>query len=181
MMNETIPAGGTDQEKEALELLSAMEDKAVVSEDIFVKRYLPMFANKQEGVDLTSWLDVAGNAYRYVDVRRGDEVLFTVPPLLKRSVTNVTRRPRDSIIEFMSLVEKKTAVNPHLGRSYMNAELDHRIARLGIDPSEISVWNSIFERYDIEPIAEVPTEAGLQDNDGETQDRGLFSDGYEEL
>lgn len=176
-----IPAGATEQEKEALEILSKMEEKAVISEDIFVKRYLPMFASKDKNVDLTPWLDVAGNAYRYVDVRSGDEVLFTVPPLLKRSPTNVTRRPRDSMIEFMSLVEKKMAINPHLGRSFMDAELDHRVARLGIDLDETEQWNKIFERYGIEPIVELSEDQVSKASAGEGQDKGLFSDGYEEL
>lgn len=185
--SDQVRPGGADYEVEALDTLSKMESKAAVPESVFVKEYLPLFAgeSKNAEVDISKWLDVAGNAYRSVDVIKDNEVLFTVPPLLKRSPTNVKRRPQDSIYELVDLVQKKTAVHPQIGRSFMNSQLDARISRLSSDPSEVATWNDIFKRYGYEPINDqIVAET---DNDGKVTASSsqsasdLFDDGHEEL
>lgn len=173
-------AGGSPREKAALDELERSTEELIprIAEQFFVSRYLPLFASQEADVDLTSWLDVCGNAYIPVDVVSGNEVLFRVPALIRQMPTATTRRGRESVYEMMETANKKSQINPNLGRAYLERQIDHRINRLGVDASEVETWNSIFTRYGYPPIMEV---SGGETVKVEKEKEDLFEDGFEEL
>lgn len=178
-MNDQPPPGGTDLEVEALEALAQMETKAAVAEEVFVKNYLPIFASNDSTTPISKWLEVSGHVYREVDVIKDGAVLFTVPPLLRRSNTNSRRNPRESLYEVLDLAAKKTQQNPNIGRAFMRTFIEQRVEKEGVESDDVKRWNDIFTRYGYSPIAEVAasetTEVEKEESDA------LFDDGYEAL
>ena len=172
-------AGSTDREVAALDALEKLREEMIgkLPESIFVKKFLPLFASQEQNVDISEWLNVCHNAYLPVDIVSGNEVLFRVPSLVKQIPTKVSRRGQDSVYEMMETVVKKTAINPNLGKNYLDRQLDIRIQRLGITPEEVKVWNEIFSRYGYQPLANTVTAEPV--STGSKED--LFSDGFDPL
>lgn len=179
MSNENI-AGAGARELGVLDALENLREEMIarLPENIFVNKFLPLFASEAENVDISEWLNVSVNTYLPVDViNTKGEVLYRVPPLTRELPTKLSRRGQDSVYEMMETVAKKSSVNPNLGNNYLDRQLDLRIARLGVTPEEVVIWNDIFTRYGYKPIAEIN---GVEVSDS-SEKEDLFSDGYDPL
>lgn len=176
-------AGGSAREVAALDELERLINESVprLNEDVFLRQYLPLFASQETDVDLSSWLDVCGNAYMPVDIVRDGEVVYRIPPLVKQMPIEAgRRRGEDSIFEVLETAAKKSMINPHLGQAYLDNELDRRIVRLSITPDEVQFWNDLFTRNGYPPLVEnLPEHFQVEANAGSAGD--LFADGFEEL
>ena len=87
-------------EKEAIDAILSIKDEFInrIPEDIFVKRYLPMLANKSGDTNLSEWIAIAGHVYAEVHVvDAANNILFTVPSILKRMKTKEHKYANQSV------------------------------------------------------------------------------------
>lgn len=127
---------------------SLMElDIPQLQEDVFVSRFLPWFADPPADMDLGPWLDVARNPQMPVHIVKDNQILFTVPPLLRDVPFAEAKGPQDSIFEIMALFKKKLDLSPVFGENYLNNELSAKLP--GVKPTldVLHTWNEIFTRY----------------------------------
>lgn len=171
-----------------------LEDTAntmpVLPEPIFVKHFLPLFASEEE-VDLTPWLDVAGNAQNPVRViNREGEVLFTVPPLLRDVPFRGERGEGDGnpINEVIEDALNQGRMSPVLGNRLVRSALEERLVRIPTDLNVLEQWNEIFRRYNYPEIT-VPQDVrdaweeakALSTGGSPSADNDLDTDEFEEL
>lgn len=79
---------------------AAANDRPKMSEVDFRKFLLPLIVNVDnvEKLDMSIWLDIAGNPHRSIDVYDvSNKLLFTVPPLLNRVPTEFPSKDRNGI------------------------------------------------------------------------------------
>lgn len=187
MTPDNTRPGGSEEEQEALDtILNSEEDRPAVSESVFTERYLPVFAGVSEGSDkIDSWLDIAGNVYRSVDIMRDGEVVFTVPPLVRRIHPSTLRRRGGSMTDAMEMILKKTQQAPRAGQAYAAREVEERVQATTIEKDPIGVWNEIFVYYGYGPIVDEETVAESQEEEGEEsssgKDQEIFLNGDELL
>lgn len=170
----------TPEVLEAMDFLINAQDTDVprLPESVFVGKYLPILADTQSGkADLSQWLDVCGNGYRPVDVVRGDEVLFRVPPILKRYPTTGMRRGM-SIGEIMAQAQAHSTLAPRLGANYLDQKLGEKVEHLSPELQELAVWNGILERYGY-PV--IKTTAPVAAEAEKPQDKPLFSGEFDDF
>lgn len=145
------------------------EDAPRIPEQIFVARYLPMFASKAETpVDISPWLDVCRHGMLWVNViDNAGQVIFRVPPLYRginvtAGLGQVGKMPMS---EVMSNAELKDRVYPNSGAHYMDAHFENRFKPTSQAVEMARVWNEIFARYGYE----IPyPEAGLTGSAGDS-------------
>lgn len=170
----------TPEVLEAMDFLINAQDTDVprLPESVFVGKYLPILADTQSGkADISQWLDVCGNGYRPVDVVRGDQVLFRVPPILKRYPTPGMRRGL-SIGEIMAQAQAHSSLAPRLGANYLEQKLHEKVEHLTPEVQELAVWNDILRRYGypvIEAAVQIPSEAE------KSQEKPLFSGEFDDF
>lgn len=164
----------------AMQAISSLgeEDVPRISEDLFVGRYLPVLAGKvdSEKTPLLFWLEVAGSPYAPVDVMKGNEVLFRVPPLLKAGVTTLNARPGQGLDDVMLTAERKGMVHPKMGINYLDQELSRRQTAPLSATQEQERWRAILVRYGyVDQQADRPVEESEEDK------RAGFTGEYDEL
>lgn len=147
-----------------------------IEEAVFVRNYLPILASKEQGVDLTPWLEVCGHFYRPVDVVKNDVVLFRVPALLRQSPVNPPRSAKDSVDERIKTSRLKALVHPRLGKTYFAQEMGKLVGRTPPDLETANAWNEILKRYGYETLP-------LQSSGGSSAPTNDNSDieGYDDL
>lgn len=167
-------------ERAAMDLLIGAEETDVpkLPEAVFVQKYLPILADTQSGrADLSQWLDVCGNAYRPVDVVRGKEVLFRVPPLLNRYATPGLSKGKP-IAEILKLGEAKTRLHPVMGETYLTTALNSKVEHQSANTEQVKIWNDIFSRYGY-PLIELKTP--LPGDKPKDSDKPLFSEEFDDF
>ena len=142
-----------------VELMFANMDKAndaliaKLQESAFVKLYLPLLASTEGGVDLRPWLSVSGNALLPVNVYRGDEFLFQVPPLMNTIPTKAKRTTyADTVAEISETAVLKSRQHHRLGNAYLQAALTPKVTVDPVNLSALKAWNDILVRYDYPPL-----------------------------
>lgn len=123
-----------------------------IQEHDFIRYFLDGFAGKIENVPLEKWLDVAGNAMNEVEVCKGDEVLFVVPPLMGPIDIKTEGGRAFAISEVIAKAQKLNYIHPNQGKAYMDEMLGSRIGHREEDLIYIRRWNEIFARYDLPTI-----------------------------
>lgn len=151
------------------------EDAPRIPEQIFIARYLPLFASKAETpVDITPWLDVCRHGMLWVNVvDQAGQVIFRVPPLYRgidvtAGLGQVGKMPMS---EIMSNAELKDSVYPSSGAHYMAAHFENRFKATSQAVEMAQIWNDIFTRYGYEmpyPEAGLSGKAGGQTTDKAT-------------
>lgn len=133
-------------------------DKPKITEEAFVQRLLPLLLNQQEetDVDVTVWLEIAGNPHREIDVAdRSGTVLFTVPPLVARTPTLApTREGRglNGIGEILATYSAKQASEHPVAAHVF---LEHALRNEILTPDQqlllecLRKWVFIYERYNL--------------------------------
>lgn len=127
-----------------------------IQEDRFAREFLPLFAEPSADANtaMIKWLDISGNVFMPVNVFRGKDFIFRVPPLMQQTPFRENNGgPKHSLFEEINTAEKKRMVLPALGeahmRDYVYSRVDHDLEA----SVEIArAWNSIFEAYGYEPI-----------------------------
>lgn len=128
-----------------------------MSEKDFVRFLLPLLVNidNQKQLDMTIWLDIAGNPHRPIDVYdAGKQLLFTVPPLLARVPTEMPTRERSGV-DFNSILHlygaKRKAEHPAAADAWFMAAIADAV--ISVDEQQaiewLKSWVSIYSRYDI--------------------------------
>lgn len=135
----------------------AATDRPKLPEALFVRDLLPMLVNRDQipDLDLTVWLDIAGNPHRAIDVVDAkNEVLFTVPPILSRlpSIHRGLDENSTSVSEIAYIYgEKAKAEHP----AAADAWFEHALRKQNIPAMESQVleylrqWVKIYTRYGI--------------------------------
>lgn len=134
---------------EAIQKLNTA-DVPRVPEGIFTQHILPIMTDRSGKVDISAWLDIAGNAQRPIDVidLRG-QVLFRVPAMMRQLPTKTSSSHRASITELASTAKLKGEVHPGLGQNFLAQGLSRHVPRLGtqVDLESAKAWNAILKRY----------------------------------
>jgi len=125
-------------------------EKPTIQESVFVSKYLPIFASNQIN-HVAHWLEVAKYPGAAVDVYRGDEYLFTVPPLLD---TNLLSFKKDvSISNIVGTIEAASKVYPHLADTLAENKLLPLINTKTPNLDYLKQWNDILVRYNQKPLS----------------------------
>lgn len=143
-----------DNIRRAMDILTKPENRQV-QENIFVRHFLPLFAGKfppGTEIPIARWLDIAGHPHAAVDVYRGTEYLYTVPPMLVDAKLRELKGRDQSMFQIITTAQQKYNVMPRLGEEHMRYWLTDRVEQNQIDIEQIQQWNSIFTRYGYEPI-----------------------------
>ena len=135
----------------ALEALTQRQLPRIQEQD-FIRYFLDGFAGKIDNVPLDRWLDVAGNALNPVEVCKGDEVLFVVPPLLGDAELLSHGGQAGRTAEVVAMAQKLNRIHPKQGEAYLQEMLGGRIRHTDKEYAVIRRWNEIFARYGIEQI-----------------------------
>lgn len=129
-----------------------------LDEHKFVRDFLPLFCNEGKEFPIEYWLLVAGNAHTPVDIVRGKEVLFRVPPLLLDvTMKNIPGGSRVSINQIIHDAQLKYNYVPAMGDAHIQHYLIDRIAKNTPTRDAVDAWNKIFERYG-KPLIVLPGE-----------------------
>ena len=168
----TMPAELVD----AMLSIGEMTDGIVraIPEADFRNKYLPMFTSTAKNVDLSPWLDISGTAYESVNVVKNGQVIFVVPPLVKRHPTLINVQSHKSSHTIMIEARQYHDRHPALGQRHIIDNLGEKIVKEGVDLDEVRQWNAILEYYGFEPIGglksekiEEPKAAEFKDDDFE--------------
>lgn len=134
----------------ALDTIVAMKehDVARVSEGVFKQHILPILTSTNTDVDLTFWLNIAGTAYRPIDVvNAAGEPLFRVPALLRQYDPHVQLRHEDSVQERTAMAKLKSQVHPQLGETFYDQSLERLADVPPPRQDDIDAWKAILARY----------------------------------
>jgi hypothetical protein len=133
-----------------------------MSEKDFVRFLLPLIVNVDDvkNLDMSIWLDVAGNAHRSIDVfDAANKLLFTVPPLLARVPTELPTKERSgvdisAILHLYS--EKRRAEHPATADIWFESAMQGTIISMeeqnAID--YLKSWVIIYTHYNL-PLAKL--------------------------
>lgn len=174
----------SDKEREALDEIAALADmRPRISEELFVSRYLPILGSRQPNTDITPWLEVAGNAYRAVDVVKDGNVLFTVPPIFRQIPTKIHRRGSESVLEIVETSKLHAAQHPRVGQHYLDQHLSSSVERVDPETEQLEKWKEVLKRYGYD-TQDQPTALGAESavaGNEPANSRDIFDGGFEEL
>lgn len=130
-----------------------------IQEEDFVKYFLGGFAGMIENVPLVNWLDVAGNAMSPVEVCKGEEVLFVVPPIFGAVTFSKVPGQANTIGEIVAHAQKLNRIHPSQGERFLQDALSRRVGHEQDDFKTIREMNAIFKRYGLQEM-KLPAAAG---------------------
>ncbi len=132
----------------------AENDVARLPEPLFVNHLLPVLVDRSGNTDVSIWLDIAGHAFRPIDVfdPATGHVLFRVPALLRRPATRVARDSRESFSSIGMNTEIQRGRHEALGETYLRTKLSQQQVDGTIDYESVRQWNAILTRYGHEPV-----------------------------
>ena len=130
------------------EILRVVTDvEIIITERLFVKKYLPLFMDKDKLSEFVKeWLVVCKNPYYPVKVvNETGECIFEVPPLLFRQPTRVVNDERYSYSEIIERTRLKRQVLPKQGDKFFNECME--MIKMEDGTKYAGVWESICKRY----------------------------------
>lgn len=130
-----------------------------IDEYTFRTVFLPMFAIGADLINVDAWRGVAGQLTNEVDVFRGEEYLFTVPPMVAETKTVISRRSNPN---HMITTPTGRMLNEQNNRSGGTGsqliEVEHRRKAMEYCNEQrlpiLERWAEIFKRYGIDYIEE---------------------------
>lgn len=185
-LDKYAPIPNNEKVTEAMQELRQMleEDVPRIPESVFVNRLLPILTNTQEKQDLTVWLELAGNFQRPIDVVKGPEVLFRVPPLFRRLAAPRVQNSRNSVFEMVATAKQKSDQIPQLGERYLANRLADKVPKATFEKTDLDQWNAILARYGLPAVGSAtpatsanPTAPGVETKPSD----GFLLDEYDEL
>ena len=150
------PKKNTPAEQQALRTLRTPQRPQVLESD-FARYYVFGLHDRTAYPEqFNAWLDVASTVNHAVDVIQGEEVIFTVPPLLMPYPTEVEYDSSRAITNIVDRALGNGAINPALVEKSLRQELsahlrgtmqgDEGVALLA---EHVSAWDEIFARYNL--------------------------------
>lgn len=137
-------------------IYSEDQPNPVIQERLFVSTFLMMFAIGGSAMNNDAWQGISGTLTNPVDVMRGDEYLFTVPPLMLSPQTRITKRRNVYPQEAMNMRTTETGAllgATERGNSTLLA-VDQMSKTVFVDESHkqeyLLRWVEIFKRYNID-------------------------------
>ena len=144
-----------EQIKETVRMLAA-SNKPTIQESQFISEFLPMFTADPRKVDgkifVNAWINISNSPLAEVDVLRGNELLFTVPPLLHAPDSLLEVLDKSQAYQNISQAALKYNVMPKLGEAHMKRWMDGTIPKQEIAFEHVHRWNEIFKRYNLPTI-----------------------------
>lgn len=131
------------------EIRKMTEDTIVkITEEEFKSKILPFLTyNGDEPINLGYWADIAGSVLFPIHVVKGNNILFTVPPICKSPSFTTTRASKESVFEIVATAKLKSEVVPRLGEEYLDIKLTEKLKQEGYNIEELKAWDSILKRY----------------------------------
>jgi hypothetical protein len=132
-----------------------------LQERVFVNVFLPLFIGEENlyNASFQTWFSFAGTPFTSVDViDENGKVLFTVPPILDRSVINSVSNTRVSMASVLTTSRQFARIHPNQGKAYLDTELRKRATIKKVPTNMLkylTTWNAIFKRYGKDEIMEV--------------------------
>lgn len=132
-----------------------------IQEAEFISKFLPMFSADPRRTDGTifvnAWINVANSPFAEVDVMRGNELLFTIPPILYAPKNLLDALGGSNAYRNITDAALKYNVMPKLGEAAMQRWMKETVPNQDISYSHLLRWNEIFKRYNL-PLYPVPNE-----------------------
>ncbi len=132
----------------------------ILQEQLFTRYYLPFFRVPNPPMEAMTnlihyHLSITDNPYQALDVYRGNEYLFTVPPLYRDDVeerlNSFGKNNLSSILSEISLCQNSGNM-----LDATRLSLNELIATVDDNPKvnteHAKAWKKIFEFYDIKPV-----------------------------
>lgn len=131
-----------------------------IQEEFFVRYYLPFYRVPNPPMEAMTnlvqyHLGVTDNPYQYLDVYRGDKLLFTVPPLyrddLDKRLNEFGKNNLNSILSEISICQNS-------GNNFdaTRLSLNELVATVDdtpvINKEHAAMWKRIFDFYSIQPV-----------------------------
>ena len=132
-------------------------DVARLPEPLFVMHLLPVLTNTSGNVDLTVWLEIAGNGFRPIDVFNPatGETLFRLPSLYVEQKVDKPVNGRNPITVIMEEANRKSSQHPMIGQTFLRHQLANRGSNHVVDLQRIQTWNDILARYNLPPVIDL--------------------------
>jgi hypothetical protein len=132
-------------------------DVARLPEPLFVTQLLPILTDTRGNVDLTIWLEIAGNGFRPIDVFNPltGETLFRVPSLYVEQPVDKPVNGRNQITVIMEEANRKSSQHPMIGQTFLRHQLASRGDGHVVDLQRIQAWNDILARYNLPPVIDL--------------------------
>lgn len=170
---------------EGMDEIAKMTDEAryaYITESVFKAEILPLLVSETKDMNLGRWLDLAGTALRGFKVLSEDNenILFTVPPLLKDNGAHTVPPEGHSVNEIIMTSIKKRNVLPKLADRYINETLTNNMIKGTVDVEAIEQLNHIFSIYGYKKRYDVTTSVS-KGSDTPNTDTDLGIDGYEDF
>lgn len=133
---------------------------AVIQEEYFVRYYLPFYRVPNPPMEAMTnlvqyHLSITENPYQYLDVYRGDKLLFTVPPLyrddLDQRLNDFGKAHLNSILSEISLCQN-SGNNFDATRLSLNELVATVDDKAVINNEHLAMWKKIFDFYGIQPV-----------------------------
>lgn len=132
---------------------SVEEDIASVPEEVFVKHLLPILTNRTGSQNLSIWQDIAGHAFRSINVVDKDgNILFNCPALFTSPDKQITGKGQHSAYEVISTAIKKSDVLPALGVQHMKQHFISKLYDVKAPIEKVVAWNRILVHYGHPPL-----------------------------
>lgn len=150
----------------------------IIQEEIFTRYYLPFYRVPNPPMEAMTnlihyHLNITDNPYQSLDVYRGSEYLFTVPPLyrddLDKRLNEFGKNNLSAILAEISLCQT-TGNSLDATRLSLNELVMTVDDKQALTSEHANAWKKIFDFYDIKPVK--------YDPDGKVEIVGL--DGSEE-
>lgn len=140
--------------------------RARLSEYHFTNVFLPFFAGDDPlpyKVNMQTWIGIAGGAFNEVDiVDNNNQVLFTVPAVLDRTVVTPLYNDPHGLFHVMQSARQYEQLHPMQGVQHITHELNKRdfVRKAPVEIQQhLSAWNTIFARYQRPPLVAMSSSA----------------------
>lgn len=147
----------TNDLKRAWAKAGETEDVRVISEEIFLRDFLPFFSGQSKPPEaeretlLAYWLQFAGTPFTPVDLHNAQgAVVYRVPPLQDRHavITSVGNR----LSRAQRQADEKALMSPRFGEQIMQNEYKDRAGRFmrsEANPALVKAWQELFAYYGV--------------------------------
>lgn len=138
--------------KESLESMDLLltqinKDKAVISEDVFKRKLLPVLLKDGDGT-LGVWQDIAGIVTRPIlVVNNAREILFEIPPPLRNVDETMDVKVEGGVNAVIQRANLMGRSIPKMGQREIEERLGSKVPNVKVNQSVLDTWFKILESY----------------------------------
>jgi hypothetical protein len=170
----------------AASLLKDMQqDRNQIPVELFKRAGLPLLLSQDEQVDISAWVDIAGNPQKSVDVvDSSGKILYTVPPIINTKMVGKIDPQHGKGID-LAIVENMQRLNsghyPKRKARALVLDTVSPLLRLVIaDPEALAQWNIVLKANGISEIGFKDAATGTPVTNADPDVWSLFDDDIEE-